>query len=34
MSSPALDPGLSAVQKLLLSIVPNIAPNLRVGQTA
>lgn len=31
LSSPALDPGLSAVQKLLLSIVPNIAPNLRVG---
>ena len=31
MSSPALDPGLSAVQKLLLAIVPNIAPNLRVG---
>ena len=31
LSSPALDPGLSAVQKLLLSIVPRIAPNLRVG---
>ncbi len=31
MSSPALDPGLSAVQKLLLAIVPKIAPNLRVG---
>jgi len=31
LSSPALDPGLSAVQKLLLAIVPRIAPNLRVG---
>lgn len=31
LSSPALDPGLSAVQKLLLSIVPKVAPNLRVG---
>jgi alpha-beta hydrolase superfamily lysophospholipase len=31
MSSPALDPGLSAVQKLLLAIVPKLAPNLRVG---
>ena len=31
MSSPALDPGLSAVQRLLLAVVPNIAPNLRVG---
>lgn len=31
LSSPALDPGLSAVQKFLLAIVPNIAPNLRVG---
>ena len=31
LSSPALDPGLSAVQKFLLSIVPHIAPDLRVG---
>lgn len=31
LSSPALDPGLSAVQKLLLGIVPKVAPNLRVG---
>lgn len=31
MSSPALDPGLSAVQKLLVSVLPKIAPNLRVG---
>lgn len=31
LSSPALDPGLSAVQKLLLAVLPKIAPNLRVG---
>lgn len=31
MSSPALDPGLSAVQKVLVSVLPKIAPNLRVG---
>jgi alpha-beta hydrolase superfamily lysophospholipase len=31
MSSPALDPGLSAFQKLLVSVLPGIAPNLRVG---
>lgn len=31
MSSPALDPGLNAVQKLLLATLPVIAPNLRVG---
>jgi alpha-beta hydrolase superfamily lysophospholipase len=31
LSSPALDPGLSAVQKLLLATLPRIAPNLRVG---
>lgn len=31
LSSPAFDPGLNAVQKLLLAILPNIAPNLRVG---
>ena len=31
LSSPALDAGLSAVQKLLLASLPRIAPNLRVG---
>lgn len=31
LSSPALDPGLSAVQKMLLAVVPRIAPNLTVG---
>lgn len=31
MSSPALDPGLNAVQKLMLAVVPKLAPNLRVG---
>ena len=31
LSSPALDPGLNAVQKLLLATLPRIAPNLRVG---
>lgn len=31
LSSPALDPGLSAVQKLLLAVVPNLAPNLAVN---
>lgn len=31
LSSPALDPGLSAVQKLLLATLPRLAPNLRVG---
>lgn len=31
LSSPALDPGLSLVQKLLLAVVPRLAPNLRVG---
>lgn len=31
LSSPALDPGLSAFQKLLVSVLPRIAPNLRVG---
>ena len=31
LSSPALDPGLNAFQKLLLSTLPSIAPNLRVG---
>jgi alpha-beta hydrolase superfamily lysophospholipase len=31
LSSPALDPGLTPVQKLLLAVLPKIAPNLRVG---
>jgi alpha-beta hydrolase superfamily lysophospholipase len=31
MSSPALDPGLNALQKLLLATLPAIAPNLRVN---
>ncbi len=31
MSSPALDPGLNLFQKLLLAILPRIAPDLRVG---
>ncbi|WP_294767011.1 alpha/beta hydrolase [uncultured Rhodoferax sp.] len=31
MSSPALDPGLSAFQKLLLAVLPRFLPNLRVG---
>ena len=31
MSSPALDPGLNAIQKLLLATLPVIAPNLRVN---
>ena len=31
MSSPALDPGLNAVQKALLAVLPKIAPNLRIG---
>jgi len=31
LSSPALDPGLNSVQKLLLATLPAIAPNLRVG---
>ena len=31
MSSPALDPGLSALQKLLVATLPAIAPNLRVN---
>ncbi len=31
LSSPALDPGLNAVQKLLLAVLPKIAPDLRVG---
>jgi alpha-beta hydrolase superfamily lysophospholipase len=31
LSSPAFDPGLGAVQKLLLATLPRLAPNLRVG---
>lgn len=31
MSSPALDPGLNPFQKLLLAVLPRIAPDLRVG---
>jgi alpha-beta hydrolase superfamily lysophospholipase len=31
LSSPALDPGLGGFQKLLLAILPRIAPNLTVG---
>jgi alpha-beta hydrolase superfamily lysophospholipase len=31
LSSPAFDPGLNRVQKLLLAVLPQIAPNLRVG---
>lgn len=31
LSSPALDAGLSGFQKLLLAVMPRLAPNLRVG---
>jgi alpha-beta hydrolase superfamily lysophospholipase len=31
LSSPALDPGLSGFQKLLLKVLPGVAPNLRVA---
>ena len=31
LSSPALDPGLNMVQKLLLAVLPKVVPNLRVG---
>ena len=31
MSSPALDAGLSGLQRLLLAVSPRLAPNLRVG---
>jgi alpha-beta hydrolase superfamily lysophospholipase len=31
LSSPVLDPGLSIVQRLLLAVLPPLAPNLRVG---
>ena len=31
MSSPALDPGLTAFQKLLVKVLPGLVPDLRVG---
>ena len=31
MSSPALDPGLSAFQKFLVAVLPKLVPDLRVG---
>lgn len=31
LSSPALDAGLSVVQKALLAVLPKITPNLRIG---
>lgn len=31
LSSPALDAGFTAAQKVLLAVLPKIAPNLRVG---
>ena len=31
LSSPAFDAGLNAVQKLLLAVLPKMAPNLRIG---
>jgi alpha-beta hydrolase superfamily lysophospholipase len=31
LSSPALDAGVSAIQKVLLAVIPKILPNLRVG---
>ncbi len=31
MSSPALDPGLNALHKFLLAVLPKIAPDFRVG---
>jgi len=31
LSSPVLDPGLNVFQKLLLAVLPPLAPNLRVG---
>ena len=31
LSSPALDPGMNGVQKLLLAVVPKLLPHLRVG---
>lgn len=34
LSSPALDPGLHAVQKILLATLPRLVPNLRVGNAS
>ena len=31
LSSPALDPGLNAIQRMLLAVLPRIAPDLRIG---
>lgn len=31
LSSPALDPGLNLVQRLMLAVLPKLLPNLRVG---
>jgi alpha-beta hydrolase superfamily lysophospholipase len=31
LSSPALDPGLNPFQKLMLAVVPRLAPDLRLG---
>jgi len=31
LSSPALNPGMNPFQKLLVAVLPRIAPNLRVG---
>lgn len=31
LSSPALDPGFSVVQRLLLGVLPRLAPDLRIG---
>lgn len=31
LSSPALDPGLSGLQKFLVAVLPRLAPNLTVG---
>ena len=31
LSSPAIDPGLNSMQKLLLALLPKILPDLRVG---
>ena len=31
MSSPALDPGLNIIQRALLAVLPQIAPNLRIS---
>lgn len=31
LSSPAFDPGMNAFQKLLLAVLPRVAPDLRVG---